>query len=224
GEIRFGLGGLKGVGEAAIDSIIEEKTKNGPFVEVFDFIKRVNQRTVNKKTLESLIYAGAFDCFGDMHRARYFQTVAGENITVLEKIIRFGNIYQTQTTQATNTLFGELPSVMEIQTPKIPDCLPWSLTEQLEHEKDVTGIFLSGHPLDHHSFEIKHYGITPISEYLAYKESILTNSNPNRSFRILALVSDAQHRLSRQGKKFGSFTVEDYSGKMEIMLFSEDYL
>ena len=191
GEIRFGLGGLKGVGEAAIDSIIEEKTKNGPFLEVFDFIKRVNQRTVNKKTLESLVYAGAFDCFGDMHRARYFQTVAGENINVLEKIIRFGNIYQSQTTQATNTLFGELPMVMEIQAPKIPDCMPWSLTEQLEHEKDVTGIFLSGHPLDHHTFEIKHYGITPINEYLAYKESITPNSNPNRNFRILALVSDA---------------------------------
>ncbi|MBA2499918.1 MAG: DNA polymerase III subunit alpha [Chitinophagaceae bacterium] len=224
GEIRFGLGGLKGVGEAAIDSIIEEKAKNGPFTEVFDFIKRVNQRTVNKKTLESLVYAGAFDCFGDMHRARYFQTVAGENINVLEKIIRFGNIYQAQTTQATNTLFGELPMVMEIQAPKIPDCLPWSLTELLEHEKEVTGIFLSGHPLDHHTFEIKHYGITPISEYLAYKESISPNSNPNRNFRILALVSDAQHRLSRQGKKFGSFTVEDFSGKMEIVLFSEDYL
>ena len=224
GEIRFGLGGLKGVGEAAIDSIIEEKTKNGPYLEVFDFIKRVNQRTVNKKTLESLVYAGAFDCFGDMHRARYFQTIAGENINVLEKIIRFGNIYQSQTTQATNTLFGDLPMVMEIQAPKIPDCTPWSLTELLEHEKDVTGIFLSGHPLDHHTFEIKYYGITPINEYLAYKESITPNSNPNRNFRILALVSDAQHRLSRQGKKFGSFTVEDFSGKMEIVLFSEDYL
>jgi DNA polymerase-3 subunit alpha len=95
GEIRFGLGGLKGVGEAAIESIIDERNKGGHFKDIFDLIKRVNQRTVNKKSLESLAHAGAFDCFKEVHRAQYFYVAQGEPLTGIEKIIRFGNVFQT---------------------------------------------------------------------------------------------------------------------------------
>ena len=153
-EIRVGLGGLKGVGEAAVESIIMERKKNGNYTTIFDLIKRVNQRSVNKKTLESLAYAGAFDCFKEMHRAQYFYIPPGDTSTGLEKIIRFGNIYQTNSNQNSNSLFGEL-TMPDIATPKIPNCEPWILTELLDHEKEITGMFMSGHPLDHFKFEIK---------------------------------------------------------------------
>src|SRR5689334_9620157 len=132
GEIRFGLGGLKGVGEAAIESIISERKSNGKFLDPFDFIKRINQRTVNKKTLESLIYAGAFDDFSQFHRAQYLTIPEGETQTGLEKMIRFGNIVQSQNVNSTNTLFGDLPAVLDIKHPQIPNCAQWSLTEQLD--------------------------------------------------------------------------------------------
>src|SRR5688572_14247496 len=116
-EIRFGLGGLKGVGEAAVESIIAERELNGPFPTVFDLIKRINQRTVNKKTLESLVYAGAFDCFTEMHRAQYFHIPPGDNTTGMEKIIRFGNVFQTNSAGASNTLFGDL-AMPDVVPPK----------------------------------------------------------------------------------------------------------
>jgi DNA polymerase III subunit alpha len=224
GDIRVGLGGLKGVGEAAVESIIADREKNGPFVSVFEMIKRINQRAVNKKTLESLVYAGAFDCFKEMHRAQYFHIPASETATGLERIIRYGNIFQAQTTHATNTLFGDLPAVMDIQPPKIPNCEPWTLTELLEHEKEVTGMFMSGHPLDHFRFEIKHYGITKLQEYNEIKDAMGPGSNPGRSFRLAGLVTDAQHRVTKTGRQFGSFIMEDYSGKSEFMLWADDYM
>ncbi|HMK26719.1 MAG TPA: DNA polymerase III subunit alpha, partial [Chitinophagaceae bacterium] len=152
GEIRFGLGGLKGVGEAAVESIISERQKNGSFISLFDFIKRINQRTVNKKTLESLAYAGGFDCFTEHHRAQYFYTPEGETINGLERVIKFGQMLATQNASTANTLFGDLPITMEIPPPRLPECEPWQLTVQLDHEKEVTGMFLSGHPLDHYKF------------------------------------------------------------------------
>jgi len=222
GEIRVGLGGLKGVGEAAVEGIIAERTKDGPFSTIFDMIKRINQRTVNKKTLESLAYAGAFDCFTGMHRAQYFFMPPGDTSTGLEKIIKFGNVYQTNSTQSTNSLFGDL-AMPEIAVPKLPNCEPWTLTELLDHEKDVTGMFMSGHPLDHFKFEITHYGITRLGEYNEIKDALGLQANPGKSYRLAGLVVDAQHRVSKTGKQFGSLIIEDYTGKTEFMLWSEDY-
>ena len=224
GEIRFGLGGLKGVGEAAVESIIAEKSKNGPYTNIFDFIKRINQRTVNKKTLESLAYAGAFDCFPEHHRAQYFCVPEGETATGLERVIRYGQIISTQNASTANTLFGDLPVTMEIPPPRLPECAAWPLTVQLDFEKEVTGMFLSGHPLDHYKFEMRHYGITPIADFNEFREAIRMHPNPNRMFRLLGLVAEAQHKIARSGNKYGNFVIEDYSGKTELVLFSEDYL
>jgi DNA polymerase-3 subunit alpha len=224
GEIRIGLGGLKGVGEAAVDAIIEERKKRGPFTSVFDLVKRVNQRVVNKKSLECLASAGAFDFDKTLHRAQYFHIQEGEQVTGLEKIIRFGNIYQGQTANTTNTLFGDLPMMHDIPQPKIADCPTWSLTEILDKEKEITGMFLSGHPLDHFRFEMKHYGISPIVEFNTFKEEINHQPYPGKPFRMAALVTGAQHRVSRQGKKFGVLNLEDFSGNMELTLFSDQYL
>jgi DNA polymerase-3 subunit alpha len=224
GEIRFGLGGLKGVGEAAVESIIEEKRKNGTYISIFDFIKRINHRTVNKKTLESLAYAGGFDCFPEHHRAQYFHIPDGEVVTGLERVIKYGQVIATQNATTMNTLFGDLPISMEIPPPRLPECPPWPLTIQLGYEKEVTGMFLSGHPLDHYKFEMRHYGITPLADFNEFKEAIRMHPNPGRPFRLIGLVADAQHKIARSGNKYGNFVIEDYSGKSEIVLFSEDYL
>ncbi len=221
-EVRVGLGGLKGVGEAAVESIIEERRRNGPFTKIFDLIKRINQRNVNKKTLESLAYAGAFDCFTEFHRAQYFYIPPGDTSTGLEKIIKFGNVFQTNTSQNANSLFGDLV-MPDIVTPKIPNCEPWPLTALLDHEKDVIGIFMSGHPLDNFKFEISHYNITQLGEFNDIKEAVSLQANPGKPFRLAGLVVDAQHRVTKTGKQFGSFTIEDYTGKCEFVLWSEDY-
>jgi DNA polymerase III subunit alpha len=223
GDLRFGLGGLKGVGEAAIENIVDERKKEGKYKDPFDFIKRVNSKAVNKRTLESLIYAGAFDEFPQLHRAQYFCVPEGETQNGLEKLTKFAAIVQAQTVNSTNTLFGDLPAVMDVKPPHIPNCPQWSLTEQLDKEKEVTGIYLSGHPLDHYKFEIKHYGITSIQEFNEVKES-QTLASSGKSYKLLALVSVANHRISRQGNKFGSFVLEDYTGKTEIVLFGDDYV
>jgi len=224
GEIRFGLGGLKGVGEAAVESIIEERKKGGQYKSVFDFIKRVNQRTVNKRTLESLAYAGGFDCFPELHRAQYFTIPDGEQVNGLEKIMKYGQVMSQQQAASANTLFGELTVTMEIPPPRISEVTPWPLVIQLEHEKEVAGIYLSGHPLDNYRFEIKHYGITPIRVFNEFRDTISQQPNPGVAFRLVGLVTDAQHRIAKSGNKYGNFIIEDYSGKLEFPLFSNDYL
>lgn len=222
GEIRFALNGIKGVGEAAIESIISERKTNGPFTDIFDVMKRVNQRTANKKSLESLTYAGGFDCFKDMHRGQYFHTPKGEVVSNFERIIRFGNQYQGSKGQGANSLFGDMDNV-DVQPPKLAICEPWTLTEHLNFEKEVIGIFLSGHPLDHFKFELKHYGIYPLGEFKEFENSIDLQSSPGRTFRLAGLVVDAQHRVTKTGKNFGSLSIEDYTGKADFTLWSDDY-
>jgi DNA polymerase-3 subunit alpha len=221
GEIRFGFSGLKGVGENAIENIIEERDKLGFFKDIFDLVKRVNLRSVSKKSLESLIYSGAFDCFKDFHRAQYFFTPPGDIIS-LEKIVKFGAVYQSNSASTSNTLFGDL-QMPDIVPPKLPLCPPWQLIEQLDFEKEVTGMYMSGHPLDNFKFEMNHYNLTPISDFLEVKNAI--GSTPStRSFRLAGLVVDAQHRLTKTGKNYGVLFIEDYSGKTDFFLWQEDYV
>ena len=221
GEIRFGFSGLKGTGDAAIENIIEERNKHGHFKDIYDLVKRVNLRAVSKKSLESLIYSGAFDCFKDMHRAQYFYQAPGD-LPSLEKIVKFGGVYQSQSANATNTLFGDM-QMPDIVPPKLANCNPWQLIEQLDFEKDVTGMYMSGHPLDNFKFELHHYNISPLSEFNSIKAFI--NETPNtRPFRLAGLVIDAQHRLTKNGKKFGVLHLEDFSGKTEFMIWSEEYV
>ncbi len=224
GEIRIGLGGLKGVGEAAVETIIADREKKGPFESIYDMVKRLNQRTVNKKSLESLAMSGTFDCFPALHRAQYFFHPEGDASNGLEKIIRYGSIWQNQSDSNQNTLFGDLSIVQEIPPPRIPDCAPWSLTEILDKEKDVTGMFLSGHPLDHYRFELKHYNISHIGDYNDFKEVIDQHPNPAQTFKLAGLVTSSQHKISRAGKKYGSLTIEDFTGRVEITLFGDQYV
>jgi len=224
GEIRFGMGGIKGVGEAAVENIIAEREKNGWYKDIYDFIARVVQKSVNKKSLECLAYSGGFDCFTNFHRAQYFNITDGEKLTGLEKIINYGQAKQAHNIGTTNTLFGNLSAAMEVPHPKIATCEPWTLTELLDYEKEVTGMFMSGHPLDHFKFELKYYGITKINDFNEIKNTILEQSNPGRSLRVAGLVIDVQHRVTKTGKNFGSFSIEDFTGKTEFLLWSEDYV
>lgn len=222
GEIRFGFSGLKGFGDNAITNIIDERKKHGTYSSIFDFAKRINHRAVNKKAVEALVYAGGFDCFEDITRAQYFYQAPGD-VQALEKILKFGSIVQTQNASSTNTLFGEL-EMPEIIPPTIATCNPWPLNEKLEYEKEVTGMYMSGHPLDNYKFEMKHYNIKPLADFIEFKKNIDENPNPQRNFRLAGLVVEAQHRFTKQGKDYAVLTIEDYSGKSEFMLWSEDYV
>jgi DNA polymerase-3 subunit alpha len=228
GDIRFGLAGIKGAGEAAVENIIEEREKNGPFSTIFDFVQRVNQRSVNKKSLECLAQAGAFDGFTELHRAQYFFRPEGDNTNGLEKLVRFGNQCQASHMQSAGSLFGDL-EMPEIAHPKIPDCDLWPLMVRLEKEKDVTGIYLSGHPLDTYHFELQHYLLTPLDDLRQYREdmeglAVTGTSVKERVFRTAGFVSEAQDRISKNGNKYGKLILQDFSGKMELMFFGEDYL
>lgn len=221
GHIRFGFSGIKGVGEAAIENIIEEREKKGKFSNIFDLVRRVNQRNVNKRSLESLVYSGAFDCFPEMHRAQYMNQLPGDSSS-LEKIIRYGSVYQTQSGNAGNTLFSNL-EMPEIAQPKIPACEPWPLIIQLDKEKEVIGMYISGHPLDNFKFELKYYNIMPLADFNEVKANVEANGSGTGTIRLAGLVTDAQHRISKTGKPFGIMNLEDFSGKAEFMLWSEDF-
>jgi DNA polymerase-3 subunit alpha len=226
GQVRFGLAGLKGVGEAAIECIIEEREKNGAYTSIFDMIKRVNQRAVNKKSMEALAMSGALDCFPELHRAQYFHKPDGDNTTGLEKVIKFGQQAQAGS-QTSGGLFGD-ELMPEIPLPKIPACDPWPLTIKLNNEREVTGIYISGHPLDDYKFELKYYNMSTIAEVLEYQNQISGASDNNkgkeRAFRMAVYVTGAVERISRNNKQFGIMTLEDYTGKFEFALWSEDYL
>jgi DNA polymerase-3 subunit alpha len=181
----------------------------------------VNQRTVSKKSLESLIYSGAFDCFKEFTRAQYFYQAPGD-VAALDKIIKFGSIFQAQNNSSANTLFGDL-QMPDIVPPKLLPCEPWQLAIQLDYEKEVTGMYMSGHPLDNFKFEMKYYNISRMADFVEFKNDIQSQQSPARSFRLAGLVVDGQHRLTKTGKNFGILTLEDYSGKSEFMLWSEDY-
>jgi DNA polymerase-3 subunit alpha len=225
GEIRFGLGGLKGVGEAAIETIITERNKSGHFKDMVDFIKRVLSRSVNKKSLESLAYSGTFDCFHEYHRAQFFHVADGDRTNGLEKLINYAQALQNVNAGTTNTLFGDLPSAMQVPVPKITVCEEWTLTEKLDHEKDITGMFMSGHPLDHFSFEMRHYQFTPINDFNEVRDTLSVNLNQlGRYFKLAGLVTEVQHRMTKTGKNFGSFVIEDFTGKTDFILWSEDYI
>ncbi|ATL49020.1 DNA polymerase III subunit alpha [Chitinophaga caeni] len=226
GQVRFGFSGLKGVGEAAIESLIEEREKGGQYKDIFDMIKRVNQRAVNKKSLEALAMSGAFDCFKELHRAQYFHKPEGDLTTGLEKIIKFGN--QVSAGASTmGSLFGD-EGMPEVTPPKIPACEEWPLTIKLNNEREITGIYISGHPLDDYKFELKHYHMNTVQDLVAYQLELATPNGAGKAreknFRLAVFVTTALERISRNNKQFGVMGIEDYTGKFEFALWSEDFI
>ena len=216
GEIRFGLGGIKGTGDAAVEAIIDERDSNGPYKDVYDFMTRVNLRTVNKKTLESLIYAGAFDCFEEFNRAQYFANNP-QGINFIETLIRYANQMQEEKNSAQVSLFGGGGSgEADIAAPKPERVEPWGNIERLKYEKDVVGFYISGHPLDQFSIEMSL--CKPLSS------DLLVEANKDKEFSIGGMITSMSIRQTKTGNPFSSFKLEDYEGSMEIVLFGKDHV
>jgi DNA polymerase III subunit alpha len=217
GEIRFGLGAIKGVGEGAVENIVEEREANGPYQSIFDFTKRVNLRSVNKKVFESLARAGAFDCFENCHRAQFFHTEDGGTSTFIDKLIKHTNQVLQRESSSQMNLFDESSEVV-LPDPDLPQCEAWGRLEMLKHEKDVTGMYVSGHPLDDFRIEITNFCNTTIGD--------LKNlpALKNRDISFAGIITSVNHRVSQKGKPFGNFIIEDYSDTHQLYLFAEDYL
>jgi DNA polymerase-3 subunit alpha len=214
GEIRYGLGAIKGVGEAALEEMIAVRKKDGAFKSLFDMVKRVSLRTVNKKVMENLAYAGAFDGFAGIHRAQYFHVNAGEEVNLLEKALRFGNQYQSSSAAAAVSLFGG--GMMDtVKEPDIPKCAEWSLVQKLKHERETIGVYLTGHPLDDYKPEIQGFCTCALKDMERYK---------GKEVAIGCMVTAANHRTGKNGNPFGNFTLEDFDGTYELSLFGNDYV
>jgi DNA polymerase-3 subunit alpha len=219
GEIRFGMGAVKGVGEAAAVAIIEDRDAGGHFKSIFDLLRRVNMRSVNKKSLESLVKAGAFDCFKDVHRAQYLALDPKDNGTGLDKAVRFANAFQDAENRNQQSLFGAHVDE-KIPEPQLPVVEPWDSLVKLHHEKDVIGFYISGHPLDLFKYEIKCFCTEQIKN-LKDQEQLKKWSAKKRDFSFAGIITQANHRVSKTGKRFGTFIIEDLTGSMDIALFHE---
>ena len=211
GDVRYGMGAVKGVGEAAVEVLIEERQNNGPFRDIFDFMRRINLRTVNKRVMENLAYAGAFDSFGLVRGA--FFTPTDKYETFIENLLRYGNAHQEDKMMSVNSLFGDLSASVSIPEPSIPKAADWALIFKLQKEKDVIGIYLRGHPLDDFRYEWETFA-TPLDKVENYK---------GRKVNIAGFVMKAEHRISQKGTGWGRFTIQDYTGSLEITMFSESY-
>ncbi|PHN08433.1 DNA polymerase III subunit alpha [Flavilitoribacter nigricans] len=213
GEIRFGLSALKGVGEGPVEEILKDRAEHGHYESMFDMMRRLSLRAVNKKVVESLALGGAFDCFEGIHRAQYFAP-SDKYDTLLEHALRYGNAYQNQKAQAVNSLFGDSDEVL-IPEPDIPNCEPWPLIEKLNREKEVTGIFISGHPLDDYKIEIENFISCELSE--------VEKQMHRPSFNLAGMVTLARHMISKNGNGWGIFGISDYTSTLEFKLFGDDY-
>ena len=217
GQIRFGLAAIKGAGGAAVVAIIEERAKNGMYKNIFDFVKRVNLRAVNKKTMEVLAMAGGFDCFTEHHRRQYLEAPEGE-LPLLEKAVKYAQkiIQEEESNQV--SLFGG-SSGMAIPIPTVPRMEPFSQLQQLNIEKEVVGLYISGHPLDQFKIEIEAFTNTKLPE-MTQIEAIKGRGE----IKVAGAVTSFAHRTTKTGKPFGTLTVEDYHGGYTFFVFGEDYV
>ena len=252
GDVRFGLGGIKGVGEGAVEAIINERKKNGKYKDLFDFLERVNLQSCNRKTVESLALAGAFDCFDGFYREQLFCSNAkGENI--LEIVMRYGNRFQQDKQEQSITLFDGFGGLgVEVQRPELPIVPRWSAIERLNKEKNLIGIFLSAHPLDEWEFEVRemcNINAEEMNQFDAWsspsarltannnsdeeieedeeKEKLTPNQwiekHAGQPLHIAGIIVAAEDRMSQKGNPWGKYTIEDYSGSYQFSVFGETY-
>ena len=216
GDIRFGLGAIKGVGESAVQSILTERQKNGPFKDIFDFVQRVNLSACNRKNIENLALAGAFDSFPNIHREDFFVKNAKDE-TFVEVLVRYGNKYQMDKAAAANSLFGGEHEV-EIATPEIVRALAWSDLERLNKERELVGIYLSAHPLDEFSVILENVCNTHMAQ--------LSDLTPlqNHDLTLGGIVTGVREGYTKTGKPFGVAKVEDYSGTVEFAFFGNEWV
>lgn len=213
--IRFGMGAIKGVGSGAVNTIVENRKRAG-YRSIFDLAKRIDLRAANKKAFENLSLAGGFDCFEQTHRAQYFFS-EGEPQTFLEKAIRYGAKYQENENSSQVSLFGE-SSEVQIPEPVMPQCEEWSAMETLAKEKEVVGIYISGHPLDDFKFEMKYFCNTKVEDL------VNLNNLLGRNISFGGMINNVQFRTSSKGKDWAMFSVEGYDESYDFRVFNEDFL
>lgn len=215
GEIRFGLAAIKGMGAPAADAIVNERLKNGPYKDIFDFAQRVDFTNVNRKAFEALALSGGFDSF-NIRREQFFgKNTKGEMF--LDTLVRYGQLYQREQQEAATSLFGGEDAV-EIATPPIPETESWSTIERLNKERDLVGIYLSAHPLDDYSIILNQMCNTHCSELgdkteLAKKEDVVVGG----------IVTAVKSKFTKTGKPCGFVTLEDFEGSGELALFGEEW-
>ena len=250
GDIRFGLGGIKGVGESAAEAIIAEREKNGKYANIFDFLERVNLQSCNKKTIECLAQAGAFECFEDIYREQFFG-VNDDGITGLELLMNYGNKWQADQANNTNSLFADLDFAVEIKHPDLPMVPRWNAIERLNREKDLIGIYLSAHPLDEYEYEVKELCNITAHEMMRFdgwrkadsraaaeaqlrtevdeegKRPVLPSefiaAHKNQPCLLGGIIIEAEQRISQKGNPYGRYTIEDYTGGYSFYLFGKAY-
>ena len=210
------MGAVKGVGHGAVMTIVDNRKKDGNYKSIFDLAKRIDLRAANKKAFENLALAGGFDCFKNTHRAQYF-TDEGDGITFLEKAIRYGSKHQENENSSQVSLFGDASDI-QIAEPQIPPCEEWGTMEKLAREKEVVGIYISGHPLDDFRIEMNTFCNATLV--------LFKNLEPfvNRELTFGGVVTEIQHRVTKQGKGWAAFMVEDYTDSFEFKIYGEDYL
>ena len=216
GDIRFGLGAIKGVGESAVFSILEERKKNGPFKDIFDFVQRVNLSSCNRKNIENLALAGSFDSFPGIKREDFFVKNAKEE-TFVEVLVRYGNKYQLDKAAAVNSLFGG-ESAIEIATPEIIHATPWRDLEKLNKERELVGIYLSAHPLDEFAVILENVCNAHMAD--------LGDLTPfyNMELTLGGIVTGFREGYTKTGKPYGVVKMEDYSGASEFAFFGNEWV
>ena len=216
GQVRCGLAAIKGVGEGAVQHLIDER-ENGLYSSVYDFVRRADSKSVNKKVMEGLALAGAFDAFPSLQRAHFFH-VDQKGISFIDTLVRYGNAVKEMANSSQASLFGEEDGA-DIPEPPAPQCEPWTTLDQLNREKEVVGIFISGHPLDEFRLEMRHFTTKGGLALLGQMENIR-----NKELRFAGMITEAGHKITKTGKPYGVFTFEDYQDSQRIFLFGDDYV
>ena len=217
GDIRFGMASVKGVGENAVSAIVSERKANGPYKSIFDFVQRVNLSACNRKNIENLAMAGAFDCFPEIRREQFVQP-CGKNEVFADVLVRYGTKYQTDRMESQFSLFGDLGQTDLISTPSIPDAPEWPLLERLNKEKELVGIYLSAHPLDEYRVILENVCTVGMSQ-MEDRAALL-----NKDLILGGVVTGVRESRMKNGKPCGFTTVEDFTGSYEIAQFGEPWL
>jgi DNA polymerase III subunit alpha len=213
GQIRFGLSALKGVGEGPVEEIVRERKENGHFEDVYDMMRRLNLRSVNKKCMDSLVLGGALDSFGSINRAQYFEVLGDRNETFIESLLKYGSNYQAQKDSNQMSLFGDAMTNY-IDSPKPTTVPEWNQIEKLEKEKEVTGIYISGHPLDDYHLEFKHFINCPLEKADQIQGKLL---------KMGGIVTEVTFGTSQKGTGYARFTIQDFTGSFQINLYNEKF-
>ena len=219
GDIRFGLGGIKGLGGNAVNTIIEERKKNGPFKDIFDVVERVNLTACNRKAIENLAVAGAFDCFSEVSREAFFER-NNKDETFSDILVKYGQRYQADKATQSASLFGDIAETLTAK-PQVPKVEPWANVEKLKRERELVGMYLSGHPLDQFYIELKFGCSTNIKDF---KEMADKTPPLDKELSFGGIVTGFAERPSKRGGNYGRLKIEDYTDSYEIFLFDKNYI